>query len=374
MNRRPSKSRSGFDSFSPRQTAHLRMHTPDAGFFEKKKKKRYGWRILLSLLLAAAVLFGGNFLANQFVWVRRVTVPVKGLNEAFDGFTLLHVSDLKGARFGSAQGMVDFALNGKEFDVVVMTGDMVSPLGNAQPLYALLDCLRAMDKDVPIYYIAGDGDPLPTSMTYASGGSPFAPWVLGASQRGAQLLSSPVSIERDGQRIWLAATTQLSLDLDGMQGQYEQQYLAALGRQDENEIEMTAFQLNALESLRSARALMSPDDIYIALTHVLPGESDPDALTPASLPRSLHLLLGGHYLGGLMCLPALGPLFIPSNTLPNYGLLPGKENYSGLTRRGSTWLYASPGLGSKDAMYPEWFFRLANPPTVTLITLTPSAL
>lgn len=372
MNRRPSKSRSGYDSFSPRQTAHLRMHTPDADFFVKKRRTPLGLRLMGILLAAVVVLFIGNGIANQFVHVERITVPVKGLDEAFDGFTLLHLSDLKGARFGAEQGRLGFALDGEEYDVVVMTGDMVSPLGNAQPLYALIDCLRGLNQDVPIYYIAGDDDPLPASMTHASGGSPFAPWVLGANQRGAQLLSSPIAIERNGQRIWLAASTQLSLDLDAMQGQYERQYLSALENQDENEIELAAFQLNALEGMRSARATMSEEDIYIALTHVLPGEEDPDALTPASLPNAINLMLGGHYLGGLLRLPGIGPLFIPAKSRLGYGILPGE--CSGLTKRGATWLYASPGMGSQDAMYPQWFFRLANPPTVTLITLTPSAL
>ncbi len=373
MNRRPNQSRSGYDAFSAPHDLPLSVRRSEPDFFGERRRAPFRRRLLLALLAAAALFFAGNFAVNQFVRVERVTVPVRGLSQAFEGFTILHLSDLKGRRFGDNQGLIDFALSGEEYDLVVMTGDMVSPLGNAQPLYALLQRLREIDAQAPIYYIAGDGDPLPASMEYAAGGSPFAPWVLGASRLGAQQLSSPVAIERDGQRLWLSTSAQLSLDIDTMQGQYEEQYLAALASGDANQIELTAHQLSTLEGIRAARAQMSAQDVYVALTHALPAKDNPGALTPIGAPRAVDLMLGGHYLGGLLRLPGAGPLFIPSSALPNYGILPG-EGYSGLTRRDATWLYASPGLGARDDMYPAWFFRLLNPPTVTLLTLTPSAL
>lgn len=374
MNRRPNMSRSSYDAFSSRHTARLRMHTPDTDFFGKRKRMPLLPRILLVLLIALVLLIVGNYTANQFVHIKRITVPIQGLPAAFDGYTILHLSDLKGRRFGAEQGLFHMAIDDEEFDLVVMTGDMVSPLGNAQPLYTLLDRLNEVDKDVPVYYIAGDDDPLPASMDYAASGSPFASWVLGASQRGAQLLSSPVMLEREDQHIWLTTSAQLSLDLNAMQGQYERQYLDALSSRDENAIELAAFHLDSLEKTRTARAAMKIQDTYIALTHVLPSADDPDSLMPVALSSPIDLMLGGHYLGGLIRLPSAGPLFIPSRSETNYGILPGDDTYTGLSKHDSTWLYASPGLGAWDEMYPNWFFRVLNPPTATLITLTMSAL
>ena len=350
------------------------MHTPDTDFFGKRKRMPLLPRILLALLIALVLLIVGNYTANQFVHIKRITVPIQGLPAAFDGYTILHLSDLKGRRFGAEQGLFHMAIDDEEFDLVVMTGDMVSLLGNAQPLYTLLERLNEVDKDVPVYYIAGDDDPLPASMDYAASGSPFASWVLGASQRGAQLLSSPVMLEREDQHIWLTTSAQLSLDLNAMQGQYERQYLDALSSRDENAIELAAFHLDSLEKTRSARASMQIQDTYIALTHVLPSADDPDSLMPVALSSPIDLMLGGHYLGGLIRLPSAGPLFIPSRSETNYGILPGDDTYTGLSKHDSTWLYASPGLGAWDEMYPKWFFRLLNPPTATLITLTMSAL
>lgn len=84
---------------------------------------------------------------------------------------------------------------------MVLTGDMVSSRGNAQPLYTLIEMLHELKPGVPIYMIPGDKDPLPASMSYAAKpGSPFAPWVLGARRRGAQLLSAPCGLSATGTR------------------------------------------------------------------------------------------------------------------------------------------------------------------------------
>lgn len=373
MNRRPTESRSGYDSFSP-QHATFAAALPDNHFFDPRKKKSAARRLILwtALLLLAALAV--NFIVNRFAFVERVEVPVQGLTASFDGYTILHVSDLKGRLFGEGQRMLRFALGSAEFDAVALTGDMVSPKGNAGPLYALIDMLRELRPNAPIYFIAGDDDPAPLSMEYAQGGSPFAPWVLGAEQRGAIWLSAPVSVQRGEQRLWLAASSQLNLDVDTTQRQYELQYLEAMHGGDENEIELTEHNLASLQQTRDARALMAPTDAYVVLTHVPPSAQELTRATPDSLSARIDLVLCGHYLGGLLRLPFAGPPFIPSQTLARYGLFPGKDTFSGLSYAGRTAVYVSRGLGSEDAHYPPVFFRLFNPPQMTLVTLAASAL
>ncbi|MGN0995458.1 MAG: metallophosphoesterase [Candidatus Ventricola sp.] len=372
MNRRPNQSRNGYDSFSPARAAHFTASTPDAHFFETRKKRTPGMRLLCVLLAALAAVLAGNFLVNRFVRVQRLDVPIKGLTEAFDGYTILHLSDLKGARFGSGQQGLARALNDARFDAVAMTGDMVSSLGSAQALYDLIDQLRALRPDAPIYLIAGDRDPEPASMAYATGGSPLAPWVLGAQQRGAQLLSGPQAVTRGDQTLWLTAGIHLTLDVDTMQGQFEQQYLRALSTHDDNEIELAKFNLRWLEETRAARKAVQEGDIVVTLMHAPPDTSSDSP--ESSLLQRANLILCGHTLGGLLRLPGIGALFIPSQSLPRYGLFPGSHACYGLSREGHTWVHTSPGLGSEGEDYPPLFFRLFNPPTATLLTLVPSAL
>ncbi len=374
MNRRPSQSRSGFDSFSPQHTAHFKAAQPGDEFFEPKPRAPLGRRILLILLVLLLAALAVNLAVNQFVQVARVTVPIRRMDSAFEGYTLLQISDLKGATFGADQSFIRFALQNEDFDAVVLTGDMVSSRGNAQPLYALIEMLRELKPDAPIYMIPGDKDPLPASMSYATGGSPFAPWVLGAKQRGGLLLSAPVRIERDGHVLCLTTSALLNLDMDTMQEQFERQYLDALAEGDENAIELATYNLQWLTETRDARAQMTDEDVYIALTHVPPADEELEGAYAGSLRGRLHLVVCGHYQGGLVRLPFVGALFIPSQNLPLYGLLPGADAYYGLTKKGGTYLYVSPGLGDNDGLYPLPFFRLFNPPTVSLLSLTTSSL
>ena len=373
MNRRPSKTSRSYDDLAPLHAARFKAASPDMRFFESRKTRSplrafclYG-AILLFLLLAV------NFAANQFVFLRRVQVPITRLSESFDGYTILHLSDLKGASFGKNQNRLLMALGNKPYDAVLLTGDMVSPMGNAEPLYALITALKTQAPGVPIYFIAGDNDPTPVSKDYSAGGSPLAPWVLGAQQRGAVLLNAPQRITREDQTLWLSTVAQLNLDLLTTQQQYTQAYMHAKSTGDADETELAEYNLGWLQSTADARASMHPEDVFVTLTHVPPTQNELLDMA-AGLTREIDLMLCGHYLGGLLRLPLLGPLFIPSQTLARYGLLPGNSAHNGLQRVGRTWVYTSPGLGHDDPLYPSAFFRLFNPPSATLLTLTPSSL
>ena len=122
MNRRPSQSRTGFDSFSPQHTAHFKAAQPGGEFFEPKPRASLGRRLLLALLLMTLIALAVNLAVNQFVRVARVTVPIRRMDPAFEGYTLLQISDLKGATYGSNQALIRFALQNEDFDAVVFTG------------------------------------------------------------------------------------------------------------------------------------------------------------------------------------------------------------------------------------------------------------
>jgi len=373
MNRRPSQSRTGYDSFSQRRASRFTAATPGNDFFDARRKKPLKQRLALYFFLFFLAILTVNFIVNQFIHVQHIEVSITGLHEDFDGYTLLHISDLKGASFGSSQGMLSFALGENSYDAVVLTGDMLSLHGNAHPLYALVEQLRAHNASAPIYFISGDDDPDVTSESYFTGGSPFAPWVLGAQQRGAQLLASPQAVTRGDQSLWLTTGSHLNLDIDTMQIHFEQQYLSALSSGDENAIELATHNLKWLEETRAARKAIAPGDAIITLTHTPPSADDLSGV-PGSLTAQVDLVLCGHTLGGLIRLPLVGPVFIPSANLPRYGLFPGYSANYGLSRQGRTQVYVSPGLGSASDDYPSFFFRLFNPPTVTLVTLTPSSI
>jgi len=374
MNRRPNQSRTGYDSFSPRHAAHFTASTPAHDFFDPRKKRSFSARLALLILFSLLAILAINFAVNRFVHINTLSVPIRNLPSDFDGYTILHISDLKGASFGSNQQLLSFALGDQKYDAVALTGDMLSKKDNAQPFYALIDALKAHQPEAPIYFIAGDNDPDPASSKHFTGGSPFAPWVLGAQQRGARLLSSPQAIMRGESTLWLTNAGNMNIDIDTMQGQFELQYLRALRGKDENEIELATYNLKWLEETRTARKVIQPEDIIVTLTHVPPTQQEISGFGSSGLWGQIDLMLCGHYLGGLIRLPLLGPLFIPSAVLPRYGVLPGSDAFCGMRRISGTSLHISSGLGSANDDYPRFFFRLFNPPTVTLLTLTPSTM
>ena len=171
---------------------------------------------------------------------------------------------------------------------------------------------------------------------------------------------------RGGQTLWLTTGSLLNLDLSTMQGQFELQYLAALSSGDENAIELAAYNLSWLEETRASRKIMTEQEAVIALMHAPPTQDD--------LLEEIDLILCGHSLGGLIRLPFLGPIFMPSSSLPRYGLFPGANVNAGMSRQGKTQIYVNSGLGARTDEYPSFFFRLMNPPSVTLVTLTPSSI
>ena len=365
MNRRPSQTPRRSDI----NTGRFRTTSPEAFLDRVPGDARRGAPLARGFLflLLALVLF--NLLVNRMVVVREVEVRVFGLDPALDGYTILQLSDLKGARFGPGQSRLAHALQGKDYDVVVCTGDMVSPLGNAQPFYELLERLdEASSAD--IYYIPGDTDPVPVSMDHASSGSPYAPWVLGATQRGARLLSSPVRLAEGNPSIWLTAASELTLDLAAQQTRFAEMKSQAEAQGDAAESDLAAYQLARITGMQQARKEMAPSDLCIALTHVPPADEYVARLrSPSGAP--LTLLLAGHWLGGLSRLPLLGPLFVPDGRLDRYGLFPG--DYGRLRLVGTTKVYDSPGLGRREERYPPFFFRTFNPPSVTLLRLRVSS-
>ena len=370
MNRRPSRSRESIDSFSPHNLENFRLREHRHTSFLIKKPSS-AFKPFFYVLVLILVLTGINTLSNLFVRVQEITVPVIGLTEAFDGFTILHITDLKGHSFGRDQKTLRMALDKKKFDLVALTGDMISPQGNAEPFYALLDMLKEIAPGVPVVFIAGDEDPEPLSLTYASSGTPQAPWIIGAQMRGALHLTSPLVFSEEEQQLFVSPLTLNTLDLSTLQEPYERAYVDALSSGDEIRTELAEMNLNTLEEIRTARRKMRQEDAYLALTHVPP---DLTRITGrlTDLPGNTSLILCGNHLGGLFRLPLIGPVYLPAGSSSQGSFFPGDRTFTGSERIGSTTVCYSSGLGFVDRHYPKWLFRFCNPPSVNLISLTPS--
>lgn len=252
---------------------------------------------LIALFLLYALVEPYRFEATEQV------VAVAGLPSAFENFTILQLSDIHG-RVG-VFSWHRFLRWQAESDVIAITGDLYSPTLSRARLAAQLDRLSARNG---VYYISGNHD-------YRKGALAIEPWVP-----GDRLLDNRVvSIERDGQRIWLAGLP------DFVKGR------------------------PAWDAVR--QSLAQHDEPAVLLAH------RPDAWLLPGVER-VALILAGHTHGGQVRFPILGAL-VRHNTIGG-GYVSGR-----LDRPGHPVLITSRGLGTSELP-----LRFMARPEVVRIRLT----
>ena len=261
-------------------------------------------------LMGGISVFPYLYLERFSVAVRRYLVPIVALPAAFEGFTILQLSDLHDKEFGSDGSELLALLNRERFDLVALTGDLVvGSRPRLTPVLALIAGLRSVSAS-PVYSVCGNHE-----------------WRLERApefngrlrEAGAHVLdNASVAIERGGERLWLIGVDDPVTRRDRLE--------QALGATDH----------------RSPRLLLahSPHPYRQAVA------------------CGLDLMLAGHTHGGQVRLPFLGAPFVPS-----MGLFP-RLDY-GRYQAGPTTLIVSAGLG--ESTLPV---RFNIRPEVSLITLT----
>ena len=110
--------------------------------FVSDKPKRNGFGCLFTVLaMVLAIGLAGffyNMATNNRIQLMEEKVSVMGLNRAYEGFTILHISDLHASAMGGNADMWTSVLFGKKWDAVVMSGDMVGSGGDFEPLLSVV--------------------------------------------------------------------------------------------------------------------------------------------------------------------------------------------------------------------------------------------
>ncbi len=314
------------------------------------------------------------------------SIIITGLPEDFEGYRILHISDLQGKNFGQDQSSLGRIIGNLSYDAVLITGDMVGKGGDPTAFYALLDVLNTRK---PVYFIAGDNDPAPlrnqardnSSESLTLSQMVLSDWVLGAQERGAVLLNSPQKITKGSSNIWLLPDTFLNLDIASAAEQLKE----AMDQERESMLEgvaisretlpFTSYRYSTMSKTEEKLLTYNAQDIIIMLAHEVPTDSQiyvsQDALSQEELKSyypAPDLILSGHFCGGEWRVPGIGAFHISSRMSARYGWFPNQKYVSGVRSVGGTMVYTSPGLSvTDDTLLP---FRLMNPPKITLITLT----
>ncbi len=327
--------------------------------------------ILLPILIISLVVM--NIAVSRQVKLEEIRLTVLNLPDDLENFSILHLSDLHGARFGEKQKAIETALGTTRYSCVVMTGDMLGEDGDVQPL---LELVALMPQDTPKFLIPGDTDGPAVETRAHSSLSVYTGWAEELQAAGIQILDLPVLITREKGRIWFVPEELYALDLDGMRKVFQKQLDDLNGRKtsltadDAAHIRALEYEIQRIESLLEIRKEFLPTDIQVVLTHTPLSDDYLSDLISWTAKEDLFsmryatLILAGHYNGGQWRLPFAGAIYVPE-----LGWFPKDEQVQGLSYVDGVPQYISPGLGS-DPHYEHQPGRIFNSPVITRIVLT----
>ena len=237
------------------------------------------------ILRLTGLYWRGRKNAERIV-IRSNVIASEDLPKAFDGFTILHISDLHADMSEGAMANLGALLPEIAYDICVLTGDFRGKtFGPFEPSLARLRRLRAAMKG-PVYAVLGNHDTIRMTPGLEAIDIPV-------------LLNESLAIERGGERVHLVGVDDAHF------------YRA--------------------DNLEKATANVPHDEFSILLSH-----------TPEIYRQAAHadfnVLLAGHTHGGQICLPGGIPITLDSNLPRSMG--------SGAWMYGRLIGYTSVGAGS----------------------------
>ena len=284
------------------------------------RKKR--WPLLwLAVLLALAV--GGVFWFRWQCWGLQATqtdVALAGLPQGFDGYRIVHLSDLHGHEYGEDSRELVERVAREDPDLIVITGDLIDQKSQLDMVPALARGLSAV---APTYYVTGNHE-------WALGSKTVKELKALLGESGVTVLSNRwEAVERNGDRLALAGVD----DPNGYADQTTPEELYAWIQED------------------------SPGLFTLLLAH----RND---RFPQYAAAGYGFVLSGHGHGGIVRLPFLGGLIGTNRRLfPQWT--------SGLYAQGDSVLFVSRGLGNNTV--PFQGFRIFNRPELAVVTLKTGA-
>jgi len=262
----------------------------------------------LTALASPFAAFGyGRFVERHWFEVVKLDVPLRGLGSAWDGFRLVHISDLHlepHLHVDQVRQAVQ-TINELKPGMIAITGDFVS--SDANTFEALVEPLRELKAELGIFTCHGNHDLWTQPERIAR-----ALRALGFQH----LINQGVGLSRQNEPLWIA----------GLES-------AWAGRP-------------SFTSAAKGKQAKAPS---ITLVH------EPDYADILSQAPANQLQLSGHTHGGQVCLPFGIPLLLPDW---------GKKYAKGLFSLGRLQLYVNRGLGT---LGPD--ARFACRPEITEITL-----
>lgn len=343
-----------------------------------KRQRSHHFRnaVLLIVPILIVSLWVLNITVSRRVVLEELKLTVLDLPDDLENYSILHLSDLHGARYGENQKAIAATLGTTRYSCVVMTGDMLGEDHDVQPL---LELIALMPEETPKFLIPGDTDGPAIESRAHSSLSVYTDWAEELMAAGVQILDRPVLITREKGRIWFIPEELYALDLAGTRNVFRKQVedlnsrSAKLTADDAAMIRALEYEIERIDAMLEIRKEFLSTDMQVVLTHTPLSEEyleDLISWTSKEEPFSIRyarLILAGHYNGGQWRIPFVGAVYVPE-----LGWFPEDEEVRGLSYLQGIPQYISPGLGS-DPHYEHQPGRIFNSPTITKIILTRKA-
>lgn len=282
-----------------------------------KRKSKILLIILCFVLIAASIIvFDNNSIQTTSFEYSNAKIP-----SDFNGYRIVHVSDLHNKKFGDDQNRLTQKINALKPDMIVVTGDTVSRgeknLSNAESF------IKNIVKICPVYYVDGNHD------RYSPAYNIYFRAFLNSC--GVHTLHNKSE----------------KITLNGS-------YITICGVRDAVDASMFGYDVSQRNDVFKDwvhDVLNTGDDSFkILLSH------QPEWFEEYA-KNSADLIFSGHAHGGQVILPFVGGIYAPNQgTFPKY--------YDGKYTLSSSTMFVSRGLGNSI-----FFPRINNRPQIICVTL-----
>lgn len=264
--------------------------------------------LILAVILCAAVYDSANRIVTEEFAIGNSTLPT-----GFEGFRIVHLSDLHAHSFGEGNEKLIAAVKDARPDIICVTGDLVDGPREEQEGY-VVELMTALTAIAPVYFVSGNHE-------WAAGWARGLFSLLG--DMGVTVLRNKfITLERGGDEIVLAGVD----DPNGLRDQ------------------------KSPEELVSEINEAHPGKFILMLAHR-------DTQLDMWAQLGVDAVLCGHAHGGLIRLP-----FTDGLIAPGQGWFPSCT--SGIYEKGSTQMLVSRGFTGSHNMP-----RLFNNPQVVVAVL-----
>lgn len=292
----------------------------------KSRKKR-----LAKMLIVVLVVWGFCWLQNNWLVVSHYTYESDKLPQEFEGYRIVHISDLHNATFGVDNGRLLKKMQELSPDMVVITGDVVD--SNHTNVEVAVAFAKQVAAEYPTYYVTGNHENWLEE-------SEWTELLSGLKDAGVICLSDEmVEISKGGSRITL-----VGLNDESLSGPTLKLLLAkadnVTGRESSGTDEDEGQELPSVEA-----------SLQILLAH------EPQYLENYS-QTGVDLVLTGHAHGGQFRIPFIGGGLVA----PDQGFFP--KYTEGMHVMDETTMIISRGLG--NSIIPV---RLFNLPEIVCVEL-----